>query len=470
MKNTNGFFSYKIPNVLIRTTDNPARLMLKVFILLALGYLPTALHAVDDPAKVRTEGDSYFSYIELPCPQSDDKKREECFQNFKEKLIALKDCKSTSECPQGNAILKQLFGSMYRINLPDYLVYFQLKDGVFIRHQPVMMYKNKNTPYLEGVKNVYVLAFVEKKVCLGATISTDYRNEPNPFSGLFSKLGATTDAPAPKASESKPGHFIWYPLSGDSDEKYLWMAFARLPVDVNTTNRLTVRYVTPGDFTDEELKGFSGDDACKSAASSDKQLGKALAGEKDQTLQLKGTLEIRNTATNKKPQNTPKDDATHKYNLTLNGAIDSSKSEENKKSKLQGYRGEFLAANAFFSNSPANNMAMAFALGATQGTRNTTVSTGGSNVNINGYVLVKYMWTPPKLSAEPDSTRLHKSHGVFLGTNLTNNAFDEIVFGYAWGHLSGNAGALFGINSVNSKNENDQGRKIRLFIGLDYTL
>jgi len=464
MKNKNTIFRDKALRHVDANKNSLLQHYLKLVLLLGLSYVSIPVHADEKSANSNTVDNPYFSHIKLPC--GDQNNSDKCFNEFRSHLKTLKNCKQNSQCDSGDKILGQLFGESYRKTLADYLVYFEIdKDAVIKQHQPVIMYDSKSTPYLDGVHYIYPLVFSEKRICLTASITTDYRNEPNPFAGLFTSLGATVTTTAPKASESKSERFTWYPLSGNPNMPILWMAFVRLPVDINTSNRLIVQYRTPGDFTEEQLKSFSANDPC---------IGQ---GNKEQAVELKGSMDVSNAD---KSKNNPKSTTagkteTEKHELKLSGSIKTPPAKDDN-NKAKGYEAEFLAASAFFSNSPDSNTAMSFALGVTGAAHNTSLGRGGSSIGVSGYVLAKYYITRPILKAEPSAIGINNSHALFLGTNLTNHAFDELVFGYAWGHLkNSNAGFLFGANLVNSKDDDSDpstkhGRKIRAFIGIDYTL
>jgi hypothetical protein len=249
------------------------------------------------------------------------------------------------------------------------------------------MWRNRNTPHLYGVRDIYAVVLTEHKACLDAFVSTEYKSEPNPFSALFKVLGAPIEPSAAKTGERQKAEFSWYPLSGNPAMPGMWLAIARAGVDVNSINRITVQ------------------------PRQECEPGKAPTA----------------------------------------------------------YAGDFLAANGFFSNSPASRVSVSLALGWTTGTRDTSVSSGGSNQNLNGYALAKFFILRPELRAGPGSTGRTPSLGVVVGTNVINSAFSELVVGLSAGHLVGNVGLVAGVNSIAGAKDSTSGRKARPFIGLDYT-
>jgi hypothetical protein len=132
---------------------------------------------------------------------------------------------------------------------------------------------------------------------------------------------------------------------------------------------------------------------------------------------------------------------------------------------------DFLAANAFFSNSSDSQVTLALALGATFNAKGTKVASGGSDVAYNGYALVKFYPERyrPRLHAGPSEFGARQSWGLVVGTNILNNAFDELLLGVSRGHIWGNVGITVGVNSIEGKDNTDQKRKERLFLGLDYS-
>jgi hypothetical protein len=139
------------------------------------------------------------------------------------------------------------------------------------------------------------------------------------------------------------------------------------------------------------------------------------------------------------------------------------------------YKANYLAANAFFSNSPDSRVGISFALGMTTNPKSTTVSTGdGANQYFNGYAFAKLYIRQPQLRAAPEveteslSAR-RVSYALVLGTNVTKTSFSEIVVGVSAGHILGNMGVILGLNSLAGAPASDNGRKWRPYLGLEYS-
>lgn len=134
------------------------------------------------------------------------------------------------------------------------------------------------------------------------------------------------------------------------------------------------------------------------------------------------------------------------------------------------YTGEFLSANAFFSNSPDSRIGISVALGLTLNPKNTSVATGdGANQYFNGYAFAKYYVRRPQLRAGPNAEGRDTSLGLVIGTNITKSTFSEIVYGVSIGHLVGNMGLIVGVNSLQGAKDSHSGRKSRAFLGLEYS-
>jgi hypothetical protein len=173
--------------------------------LLACGLLAITLGVgCAHPAK------SYFGHIEAtPTCKPGENGCADIFQM----LRGLDDCKTVGECKAGEDILKAVFGTTYRPSVPDYIVYFEqgAKGFHFVKHNPVLMWGHENTPHVYGARDVYAVVFTERRACLSAHVTTIYRNDPNPFSGVLSVLGSKADPAAAKAPERTVGQFRWYP-------------------------------------------------------------------------------------------------------------------------------------------------------------------------------------------------------------------------------------------------------------------
>ncbi len=375
----------------------------------------------------------YFGHIEAYCNTGN------C-DDIKGTLHLIdKKCKEIGKpCEPAEAVMEAVFGTTFYNALPDFIVYFELTgDNAFQKHQPVLLWQRQNTPYLYGVRDIYAIVFSEQKVCVDAFLSTHLKNEPNPFSALFSLIGGKSGTDAQKDEDKHvPAKFTWYPLNG-KPKSPLWMGLARLSVDANTTNRITVQW--------KQLK-------------SQEPTPQSRPGQS----QSSATGETSKPPT-KAPASKPGGDGAETTPEECLGPKDGTKPAV--------YTGNFLAANGFFSNSPDSYAGVALALGATMNTRDTSVASGGSNMSMNGYALAK-LYVPslgPRLNVPPYSTLHRPSLAVFVGTNLKNNVFDEVVYGLSVGHIIANVGVVVGYNSLAGKKDSQQGRQRRPFVGLEYS-
>jgi hypothetical protein len=229
---------------------------------------------------------------------------------------------------------------------------------------------------------------------------------------LFTVLGKGIEPDKAKDDKQLRPEFVWYPLSGDPTKPGLWLAIARVHVDVNTMNRITVRYINPRAPTAKEKEDGSLPEECVESSSG---------------------------------------------------------SEDDSKNYNKDYKGNFLATNAFFSNSPDSPVTVSIALGMTFNTHDTSVSSGGSNQHVNGYAFAKYYFRNPRLSAGPGEPRYRTSWGAVVGTNVVHDALDELILGLSAGHLVGHMGFIAGINLIRPSQGSDRGRRARPFFGLEYS-
>lgn len=387
---------------------------------LLLATIP-AYGAADNPSDAM----QYFGHVEAPCAT------EQSCKEFTDLVMAAtqkKTCgKIDEKCTVGEEVLKRIFGTTYRQNLPDFIVYLDDKESGTQKERsyridestPLLMWQGENTPHLLGARAIYVVVLAHHKLNVSATLTSDYQYEPNPLLGLLGAFkGPDNKQPSDKTSETSNGKFIWHPLNGDertadSDTLVRWMAVARIVVPDNSINRVTVAYGPAPDAGD--------------TGSSDNKPG-----------------------SNSKPDQ-----------KTANKQPDDTKEEK--------YSGNFLAATGHFSNSPDSNTAVSFALGTTFNSKNTSIASGGSNVNLDGFAFAKFYIRPPYLYAIPSSTRYRPSIGIVLGTNVNGTIFNNIVLGVSYGHIIGNVGFIAGVNSIAGITNSTQGRKNRAFFGLEYT-
>ncbi len=98
----------------------------------------------------------------------------------------------------------------------------------------------------------------------------------------------------------------------------------------------------------------------------------------------------------------------------------------------------FQSITAHLSNSRSTSTAFAAALAATFDVEGTALAEKASDPAFNGYVLAKF-YLPgrrPLLEVKPGRDSLYRrSIAVVFGTNLTNEAFNEIVAGLSFSHL-----------------------------------
>lgn len=442
-----------------KSTDAPKVDLSKahaVSILAGILMIVTAGVAFADAPPDLQNSDFYFGQIQAPCGDKDGNDGAQNCKNLTKLLACASDgvmcdskkheaqCAKIDEpCVAGEEILQMLYGKIYRPNLADFVVYFgDRKQGdnnyTLAWHRPTLMWQGKNTPHVMGINAIYIVAFASNQLDLDAHVSSESQYQPNPFVGLLGGAKVPDSKAPDKQLQSAKSPFVWYNLSGDRDKKIVddrplvdeggkaypvvhWVGLARGDVTVNSIDRVTISYNIPKP-TD--------------AGGTDKQ---GADKKKNATAQA-------NAGGDKQKGNTAQADA------------DGDK-----------YRGDFLAQSGHFSNSPDSVLAVSFALGATFNSKNTSISSGGSSFNIDGFMFAKYYIRPPYLNAYPGGSRYRRSFGLVLGTNVNSPILNDLVLGVSFGHLINNVGLIVGVNSVAGIANSNQGRKNRGFLGLEYT-
>jgi hypothetical protein len=371
----------------------------------------------------------YFGHIEAPCATAEQCKK---FTDLVIRASRGNECNKIDEvCEVGEEILKSIFGSVYRQTLPDFIVYLddsrssdKDKPATYHlqKHPPLLMWQGRNTPHLMGARAIYVVVLAHHKLDIQAKVTSDSQYEPNPLIGMLGILKSPeirTSEPK-QLTETKDGEFVWRPLSGneyednsvfDGKKMVAWLGVARVEVPENTISRITVSYGLPPKMNDTKNANGSNSDTSAQGKSSDVKTN----NEKDK------------------------------------------------------YTGNFLSETGHFSNSPESNAAVSFAMGTTFNSRNTSIASGGSNINLDGFMFAKFYLSRPYLYAAPHRTRYSPSLGLVIGTNINGTVFNEFVFGVSFGHLVGNLGVIAGVNSIAGTPNSNQGRKSRALLALEYT-
>src|SRR5437764_14567166 len=110
-----------------------------------------------------TRSNQHFGEIVAPCAG---KTVENC--PITRDLDAIEECDYVeSGCAGGNKLLNDLFGETRHTKFANYVVFFDQDHtpGTFQHHQPILMWNQKNTPYLYGVQEVFILLFTQYKAC-----------------------------------------------------------------------------------------------------------------------------------------------------------------------------------------------------------------------------------------------------------------------------------------------------------------
>ncbi len=342
-------------------------------------------------------------------------------QTFKTLFDNIKDqhqcTKIDTPCPEGTALLNDIFGTTRRRKFANFIAYYHKRADEWISYDPILMWNDKNTRYLYGVGEIYVMVFTDQRVCFDAHLTTIAKSQLNPFDAILRALGKPLAPAAPEiapevAPKTQAAHFVWYPLDGNFATKGMWLAIGAVPVELNTTDWITVHLAEP---------------------------------------KLQSKRPIQNNTTKVPNQSSETTPQPGKLNTTDECSTESSESalDTNKQPVLDKLN--YLADNAFFSNNRDSRVAVAVAFGLTF-TGGEIAPEGTNNPSLNGYALAEFYPSSrftPKLRTDPNSggaISSTRSLGVFAGTNITHTLFNELIFGISWGHVLGNVGFVAGIN------------------------
>lgn len=351
-------------------------------------------------------------------------------ENFANLLTELSqsctDIEANEICEEGNELLSNLFGPMYRPELPDFIVYLKKNENGSVQPlRPTLMWQGRNTPHLFGARYLYALVFSEEILPLSAGITTVYEQPRNPLTAVLSVLGATNTAadeePDPQTSSVQ---IEWEPLSGDVSNTELWLGTARVPIGINSRNRVTLSF-------------------------------------------RQGTQTLTRTDGSEDPDNP--DNTVLKTEITSVGPA--FQQQDAASPQLPAFPNtSMLNVGGHLSNTSNSRTAFSLGLGVTFDAGDTALS---QEQAINGYALAKVYIRKPRLNAREDTGDLYRrSWSVMFGTNIADDAFDEVVLGMSWGHVFGNAGFFFAGNWVpESRDEdgNSSGRDLKLLVGLEYS-
>jgi len=352
-----------------------------------------------------TGSEEHFGMINAVCKGMT---AEDCLIKTRLEVIE-NSCHSVERhCCSGNDLLNELFGETRHTKFANYIVFFDQDHtpGRFEHHQPVLMWNRRNTRYLYGVQEVYILLFTQYKACFTAYGTTLVKNEANPFD--FLNLINKGAPPAIKEAglQTRAAEFAWYPLSGDPDEPGMWLAIASVPVDVNTADWITVRYSQP-----------------KKAQSDKNPLPEECVAD----------------------ANVPPVVYTGSF-LAYNAFF--SDNRESRVALSLAFATTFTNQRVPPPSGRSNPYPNGYAFTKFYLFRPKLVS----NRNETG-----------------GSIAYRPSYGIALGTNVAHSPLNELLVGISAGHLMGNMGFIGGMNFFTPNDATKAGRRHRPFLGIDYS-
>lgn len=333
-------------------------------------------------------------------------------------------------CAPAKDVLETLFGTTFRRSLPDVLVYVETQpDGSLKTYRPLLLWNDKNTPFVFGARHLYLLMISDKRLPLDAKLTTIVEKSPNPLAGFQALLKFAPAQPAAKEPASKTVAVAWTPLGTSSGGPFL--GWARLDIEVDSVNRLTVSerpVKVTGTLTEKTGKDEGTETEIKRVAEGPEPLPPDV-------------------------QPLPSDAAP----------------------------APFRELTAHISDSRSAHAGVGVALGATLNVADTGLGNGSGEVHENAYALAKLYALRPRLRVGPNRRGVFRpSIAVVVGTNVSSDPFEELIGGISVGHVIGKLGFMMGVNLVKPEapmddaeddmgGSEDRSRKYRLFLGVDYS-
>jgi hypothetical protein len=338
----------------------------------------------------------------------------------------------------GEMLARLLYGSIHNPVFPDFIAYIpngghvpsragSSPDVTFLR--PTFLWRNESRRYIYGAQHVWILIFTETRpndLPLEGRLTTVYARPPNPLVHLFGALGksAAVLSDGEKSDEkTQKLEFNWVSLTGDQNPIFLGQA--RATVGIDTVNRISI---------------YSGSAQVRSEE-----------GRKTLTVAKDGRLEI---------EPCPKCQPEQKESDAKGGPLAM----------------DARSLHGVFSNSRADYGGVSIAAGGSWNAGGS--SFGSDDVHANAYVLGKFYLGRPlrptlRVPASGGGLAYRPSLGIFLGTNVNGDAFQELVYGISLGHLVGRTGIALGVTSIEGRKADSSGpaidRKARPFFAFEYT-
>ena len=401
------------------------RCSLGLAVIVSLALAP-ALMAADDAEPGDTSKREAQRYFHSKSLETD-------IEDLRSWLSCLEECcnRINKPCEVGDKILAWLYG-IRRHELPNFIVYLKAPQndgtGSLMAVPPSLIWRKKNTPYVRGADQIWVLVFSDRdpKIELDVELVTLFEKTANPFSGLLAalKVAPGTSVPEPARPE-KTEIKTWTRLGPAEGDSVLYLGTARLPVANDSVNFLSL---VPSAETE-----------------SNDELARPWPWPEDAEV----TLVVRP----KLPSSTERDD---NQETKAGGA----QSEESLKTDLRLVSGHF-------SNSSASLVAFSVGLIGTLNAEDTALA---EETHFNGYALAKIYVRRPRIKAFLEegrvSLRTRPSLGLVLGTGL-DDLFEEVVVGVSIGHVLGRTGVVLGANRIPRVETVDH--EWRPFVGLEYT-
>lgn len=415
-----------------------------------------------------------------------------------------------ADCPRADQALRRLFGDLHRRDLPDFVIYLDhdQPDDPLEPRLTLLMWKGKVTPYLFGSRHVWAVVFSPKPLPLDAQITTVVKRESNPFTALQALVSLSPPAPEAKAPVSETKQVYWNPVARDwspeADTCQFWIGWARLGIELDSVNRLTVSIRQPTHtltVTETPAKESRTETAeTKTTVTQTKSPG-ASSSESSIVTKTKENLDPEKcTDSDVKPCSTRETTTTEKKGsdsdtektetVTVDPQVKITRTAgtttNERQRKMEGpypvtvqppldNDTAFGALSAHFSNSRRTRAGFGIGLGVTDNVNDTALgqvagdaTVGTTDTAVNAYALAKAYLRKPRLRVGRKRPGWRPSIAFVAGTNVGENTFEELVFGLSLGHVFGNVGIVAGVNRVRPR-AGDSGRKTKPFLAVEYS-
>jgi hypothetical protein len=411
------------------------------------------------------EKSAYFGQIPKPTPVP----LKDALDGF-----AAQGCLVNRPCREAEAVFSAIYGDLYYPEWPKLLVYVK-KDGVPLT--PVLMSNGRNTAYLHGAKNLFVIVVAENPLRLEARVTTLTPKWLNPFVGLVSAFGAATEKKEAEVQVSPPTPMRLNPIKSTGGETFYYGATG-FTLETDTVIRVSIRSVHeevtvkqdtvttfPADSTKMTSAKTSKTSTTKSTKPEQKVDGVTVNSEDTVTVSAEEASSSQDPPKSKTMR-------TETRELTSTAIVPVTILQD--EPQLQA---ESVQAN--LSNTEGSWAGVGIGAGGVTGVFDKTVKlqdkegkTLGRTAathNLGAIFYGKLYFRRPMLRVRGEG-RYRPSIALAIGTNLSpSSSFNDLVAGISFGHLLGRLGFVSGVEFAGARTDFSDKRQTGLFVGFDYS-